>query len=87
MADGDVDFLKKYCHCKNSTACAIGFMKMVGANSYALPKRVASAKTIHFIHFVYGNQNQMAHSGWNSAERYFREGMLALPYRLRKFYG
>ena len=33
-----------------------------------------------FIHFVYGNHNLMARSGWNSAKQYFREGMLALPY-------
>ena len=42
MANGDVDLLKEYCCCKNSTACAIGFMKIVGADSYVRPNALRS---------------------------------------------
>ena len=46
------------------------------------PKRVASEQPIHSsIQFIYGDHDLMARGGCVSAERYFREGMLALPYR------
>ena len=34
-----------------------------------------------------GLRDLVAHSGYVCAERYFREGMLALPYRFHKFNG
>ena len=37
--------LKKYRHCKNSTACAIKFMKIVGADLHIRPKVESSLKS------------------------------------------
>ena len=36
-------------------------------------QRACTNEIVH--HSIYGNQNQVARSGWSSAERYFREGM------------
>ena len=53
-----------------------------------MPAQTRRIYTINpFIHFVYGNHDLMARGGSVCAERYFREGMLALPYRFHKFYG
>ena len=46
------------------------------------PPETQCARTNEIVHHpIHGNQNQVARGDWNSAERYFREGMLALPYR------
>ena len=52
------------------------------------PPETQCARTNEIVHHsIYGNQNQVARGGCSSAERYFREGMLALPYRFHKFNG
>ena len=53
----------------------------------ALPKRNALAQMKSYTTQFMGTKTQVARSGWSSAERYFREGMLALPYQLHKFDG
>ena len=45
------------------------------------PENRCSCTNNLFIHFVYSNHDLMARGGSVGAERYFREGMLALPYK------
>ena len=41
------------------------------------PPETRRARTNEIVqHPIHGNQNQVAHSSWNSAERYFKEGIL-----------
>ena len=65
----------------NVTACAIEFMITTRRGGLTCPPETQRARTNEIVHhLVHGNYNQVAHSGWNSVERYFRQGMLARPY-------